>query len=122
MSGNNTLPTTPRGSLGDASGADYSPQPSPQSLVCNANNIDTQPVTIYYTSTSQGTRSPLIQSPTLAYSESEISSSNAFPHTSTTQPQTPQTPTSIPDIILTGENYSDTAFSSFSQRGKLLSL
>lgn len=106
MSGNTTIPASPRGSLGDAAAnLDFSPQQSPQSIVNNSNSLETQqPVTIYYTSSStQGSPNSLIQSPTLAYSKSVISSPSAYQQTTgSTQPQTPQTPTSIPDIILTG--------------------
>jgi len=107
MSGN-TIPASPRGSLSDAAAnIDYSPQPSPQTLVNSSSNcLDTQhqqPVTIYYTSSSTHSSGTLVQSPTLAYSKSVISSSNVYQQTTVSnQPQTPQTPTSIPDIILTG--------------------
>ncbi len=91
---NSTMPASPRGSLTEAAvNLDYSPQPSPQT------HDTQQSVTIYYTSSS----TQLIQSPTHAYSKSVISSANAYQQTTgSNQPQTPQTPTSIPDIILTG--------------------
>ena len=104
MSGNQM---TPRGSLSDqvivTSTCDYSPLSSSQSFSQTGiiENQQQAPTSVYYPS-NQGSRSTLIQSPTLAYSKSVISNSSYQQSTSSNQPQTPQTPTSIPDIILTG--------------------
>ncbi|XP_054160855.1 CREB-regulated transcription coactivator 3-like isoform X2 [Oppia nitens] len=107
------IPSSPRGTMTDTNATlnEYSPQHtphSPQSLVNNCANSHqsySQSSNIYYTSSSSV---PLNQSPTLAYSKSVISSVNQYQQSSASnQPQTPQTPTSIPDIILTGPNIED---------------
>ena len=103
MSGNQI---TPRGSLSDqvivTSACDYSSLSSQSfSQTGIIENQQQAATSVYYTS-NQGSRSTLIQSPTLAYSKSVISNSSYQQSASSNQPQTPQTPTSIPDIILTG--------------------
>ena len=101
----NTMLASPRGSLTETNpNIEYSPQHLPQTMANNANSLENQVNSIYY-STSATSCVSLIQSPTLAYSKSVISSANQYQQTSASnsqQPQTPQTPTSIPDIILTG--------------------
>ena len=102
----NAIMGSPRGSLSDNTGnIDYSPQHLPQTLANScANSLENQVNSIYY-STSSSSSLTMIQSPTLAYSKSVISSANQYQQSNTSnppQPQTPQTPTSIPDIILTG--------------------
>ena len=106
MSANNIL-GSPRGSLGDNTGnIEYSPQHLPQTLANScANSLENQVISIYYSTSAISCVSPLMESPTLVYSKSVISSANQYQQSSASnapQPQTPQTPTSIPDIILTG--------------------
>lgn len=104
VSASNTLPQSPRGSLGDNINSDYSPQHSPQSSLNS--NVEAQQSAIYYSTSSQGNSNLLIQTTTpLIYSKSVISSSSpTYPMTSaSSQSPTPHTPTGIPDIILTGK-------------------
>ncbi|GBN22480.1 CREB-regulated transcription coactivator 1 [Araneus ventricosus] len=81
-------------SLLNQSGLQFSSQLSP-----GLNTTQEMDNTMLYSITSLGSDSQL-QSPTL-YTKSSVISSHQ------TTPQTPQTPTSIPDIILTGELSSD---------------
>ncbi|GFT25695.1 CREB-regulated transcription coactivator 1 [Nephila pilipes] len=81
-------------SLLNQSGLQFSSQLSP-----SLNTTQDMDSAMLYSITSLGS-DPQLQSPTL-YTKSSVISSHQ------TTPQTPQTPTSIPDIILTGELSSD---------------
>ncbi|CAG2169004.1 unnamed protein product [Oppiella nova] len=104
--GAGAMPTSSRGLNESGVMNDYSSQHISQTLAntcANSHHSYSQPNTIYYTSSASSV--PLVQSPTHAYSKSVISSANQYQHSN--QPQAPQTPTSIPDIILTGPNLDD---------------
>lgn len=115
MGANNAIPPSPRGSLGDGT-CDYSPQPSPQSsnYVVTSGMNDMHAASVFYSSAgmlSMNNQVPSSASPSI-YSKSVISSAPSAYHQQQQQMQgapihspAPLTPTSIPDIILTGKSH-----------------
>lgn len=106
MSSVNTIPHSPRGSLGDGT-CDYSPQTSPQSNCVASSGMIESPITsVFYSSSDmlplniQSSATPSI------YSKSVISSVPSSYQQINRQPihsPASHTPNSIPDIILTGK-------------------
>lgn len=121
MSGGNTIAQSPRGSLGDGT-SDYSPQTSPQSTYSTSGMNDLPATSVFYSSAGTLPLNVLPNAPPSIYSKSVISSVPSYQQQINRQQQqhhhhqqqpmqhqqqhqsapAPQTPNSIPDIILTG--------------------